>query len=718
MKKTVTASLFLLLMAHADLLNANPRMDLVANRYLWHLDQHGLVIPVASEGLRKYVQTYKSPWGDVHHSESRIGRVLNSRTAELQFPWVSSVQGQESTVRIHVRGAGGRQRLSLRVNGAAVGARDLSPTWQVLTFKLKPDALHMGENRIRIDVSKPSSQYRYGLFHSIAIGTNATTSEDGFPPLSPVSKTHPTALSGFDKMTLYLEVAANAFMRFSTKTGGTPARFQIKIEPEGRPEKVVFNHVQNTSDWQEHTVQLDAYRDVLVRLTLEISEGDPARSLWGTPEISVPQPPAEERVSLGTLPNAILFVGDALRADRLRLYRPTEVRTPRLTAAAGKYGVVFLNHQAMTPSSPPSHASIQTGMTPRVHGVQGDKSQINSNIPLMSATLRQAGVQTAYYGNNPFGMARLEEAGHWNAFHQLTLEGKGPDCSVLVAEILAFVKQQSLSKKRFFVSALAIEPHVPYRYHPNITEHYFSGPFAPPIAKNATGQLLVNIARGRIPMDTSRWSHLKGLYDGEVEYMDGCFGQLLDGLDGLKQLDRTAIILTGDHGEGFWEHKKIGHAFGNYIELTRVPLVVLLPGVLKAGSTVDTGCGHIDIAPTILDMMGVTPDSHVQGESLLPLIIRRARWLPRVVSSEYGRSYALKAKRYRYVVDYEGNEELFDLEKDPYEQANLVTKRPLVLRYFRDLTGFYLEYRVPWRMRTWGSLDNQGKGLLDYLPKN
>jgi hypothetical protein len=66
MKKTVTASLFLLLMAHADLLNANPRMDLVANRYLWHLDHHGLVIPVASEGLRKYVQTYKSPWGDVH----------------------------------------------------------------------------------------------------------------------------------------------------------------------------------------------------------------------------------------------------------------------------------------------------------------------------------------------------------------------------------------------------------------------------------------------------------------------------------------------------------------------------------------------------------------------------------------------------------------------------------------------------------------------------
>ena len=67
----------------------------------------------------------------------------------------------------------------------------------------------------------------------------------------------------------------------------------------------------------------------------------------------------------------ILLVVDALRSDRLALYGETRVRTPNMTAA-GKNAVVYLHNQAASPSSPPSHGSIQTGMIPRVHGVAGD----------------------------------------------------------------------------------------------------------------------------------------------------------------------------------------------------------------------------------------------------------------------------------------------------------------------------------------------------------
>ena len=69
--------------------------------------------------------------------------------------------------------------------------------------------------------------------------------------------------------------------------------------------------------------------------------------------------------------NVVLLVVDTLRADRLAAYGPTRVQTPRLTAAAAR-GAVFLRHQSMAPSSPPSHATIHPGQIPRVHDMRGD----------------------------------------------------------------------------------------------------------------------------------------------------------------------------------------------------------------------------------------------------------------------------------------------------------------------------------------------------------
>jgi hypothetical protein len=109
--------------------------------------------------------------------------------------------------------------------------------------------------------------------------------------------------------------------------------------------------------------------------------------------------------------------------------------------------------------------------------------------------------------------------------------------------------------------------------------------------------------------------------------------------------------------------------------------------------------------------MGAPPDERVQGESLLPMILRDGAWVPRVAASEYGRSYSLRSLRLHYLVGYAGDEHLYDLALDPREKIDLKDRQPLALRYFRDLAGIYLAHRAKWHNASWGTLNNHRPGF-------
>jgi arylsulfatase A-like enzyme len=332
---------------------------------------------------------------------------------------------------------------------------------------------------------------------------------------------------------------------------------------------------------------------------------------------------------------------------------------------------------------------------------------------MISTQLGAAGVATGYYGNNSFGMGRLEKPGQWTEFHQPPQEGLGIDCQALIPEILKFAGKQKAAGKRFFVSSLPYEPHTPYRYHPGVTDRFHPGPWGPPVGKMVNGDLLGGLSSGKVTLSEAQWGQLRALYDGEVEHVDGCFGELLAGLDKLGVAGDTALVITSDHGEGMYEHGRMGHAFGHFAELGNVPLVVLAPGQLTERRPVDTVTSHLDIAPTILDLMGVSRSERIQGISLVPMMLRQGPWTPRVMPLEYGRSYALRARRWKYIVDYSGQESLFDLANDPTEQKDLVSRNDFALRYLRDVAGFFLAHRSEWRMEAWGSLNNHTPAFVE-----
>jgi choline-sulfatase len=109
-------------------------------------------------------------------------------------------------------------------------------------------------------------------------------------------------------------------------------------------------------------------------------------------------------------------------------------------------------------------------------------------------------------------------------------------------------------------------------------------------------------------------------YDAEVLYTDQKVGKLLDFVSKAPWRDRTVIIVTADHGEAFGEHNQFVHGFELWENLTRVPLFVYVPGG-GAPKHLETEVSAIDLAPTILEMMGVAADPAMVGRSLLPELL-------------------------------------------------------------------------------------------------
>jgi len=679
---------------------SGPQVDLLASRALWHLFQRGLVIPFASEGFRKYTQEYTSPWRGVTKLQDRAGRVLGTTTSSLRFPWDG--EAGAATIVVRMNGATG-QRLSLRLNGKPLKIVPVAGGWQTLAINVPAGMLHPGENDLVVAVAKKGA-----LFHSLeVIADTPREPADAWPPLSPViaasvAGQEKAALAGFRRYSMLLEVPRQSFLVLETAAPQAAAHLRVSARPEGQPAQILLDQTQQPGQWQPHTLSLAALAGKLVALEFAVVDGGDV--LWATPRILLAAAPSLARPK--PVRNLVLLIGDAMRADSLALYSQTKVLTPRITEAGHKNGVVFLNTEAASPSSPPSHASIQSGTLPRVNGILGDKAKLNPGTPMVSAVLGADNIATGYYGDNSFAMGRLKAASKWTAYHQPSQEGKGGGCPTLIKLMLGFADEQVKAGRRFFLSSIAFEPHTPYIYHQGITEHYVKGEFDPAIGKSPDGVILTAIVRGTLKMTPARWQQLRGLYDGEVEYFDQCFGTLVDGLATRGLRDDTAVILLADHGEGFFEHGSLGHAYGHWFEVTQVPLVLWVPSLTDKEITVDTTVSHVDVAPTILDLMGLPPEPRMQGQSLVPMALRQGPWTPRVIPAEYGRSYSLRAANLRYIVDYGGKEMLYDTAADPVEKTDVKDRRPMALRYLRDCAGFYLAHRARWHTASWGTLNN------------
>jgi len=176
-------------------------------------------------------------------------------------------------------------------------------------------------------------------------------------------------------------------------------------------------------------------------------------------------------------------------------------------------------------------------------------------------------------------------------------------------------------------------------------------------------------------------------YGLEVEHVDAEIGRLVAALKASGIWDRSLLVLTSDHGEGLGDHELLGHISQLYDTLLHVPLALVAPGVLPAGHEVQATVRHVDLLPTILDLLGIANLPDLRGASLVPMV--RGGGDRDVIAATYRTEssvdlHGVVRDGMKYIRDLtNGTEELYRLADDPDELYNLVSREPEVAARLR-----------------------------------
>jgi len=173
--------------------------------------------------------------------------------------------------------------------------------------------------------------------------------------------------------------------------------------------------------------------------------------------------------------------------------------------------------------------------------------------------------------------------------------------------------------------------------------------------------------------------HIIALYVGEIAFTDYHLGRVFERMRELDIFDKTLIIITGDHGEEFFEHGNKGHRITLYDESVKIPLIVILPGMDLKGMKIAAQAGIIDIAATILDYLGLPVNLPMHGRSLLPLLKGEEveERNPLLLELE-DKLRALRTNQYKLLFNVDHRQTvILDLDKDPKEtHRDVITSLP------------------------------------------
>jgi len=350
--------------------------------------------------------------------------------------------------------------------------------------------------------------------------------------------------------------------------------------------------------------------------------------------------------------NVLLITVDALRIDMPWAGYPKDI-APNLTALELQ-SVSYTRAYALSSFTAKSLGGMLSGRYPselsRTFAFFTYYPPDNEMFPewLQAAGIHTIGVQAHWSLKRDRGYSQGFDT--WEMVPNL-LWGMAADTQITgdvqTRELVRTLRAELIEQPRFFAWAHYMDPHQEYQKHPG----------APDFG------------------DTDR-----GRYDCEVWFADRAIGELLAFVDSQPWGRRTAIMVTSDHGEAFGEHGMGGHAFELWEPLVRVPWFVRIPGV--APRRIDQARSHIDLAPTVLELMGVTVPSGLRGSSLVAEM-RGAQPSQRTVLCDLPEDS--NSERRRAVIDgdlklivfgFAAKPRLYDLASDPGETTDVSASRP------------------------------------------
>jgi len=290
--------------------------------------------------------------------------------------------------------------------------------------------------------------------------------------------------------------------------------------------------------------------------------------------------------------NVLLITIDTLRSDRVSVYSDKHLKTPHIDGIAAN-GVIFTKAFAHNPLTLASHVNILTGTTPLYHGINDNAGyKLEDRFQTIAEFFKEKDYSTgAFVGSFPldsrFGLAQGfdvydDSYGTRNPLEFFYVERRAEK---VINPAMEWIKRQA---RTWFCWIHLFDPHQPYLPPPPYDEKFRDD-----------------------------------LYSGEVAYVDDQLGRLMGFLKENRFLEKTLIVLTADHGEGLGDHGEKTHSYFAYNSTIHVPLIFSLPGL--SGIKIDENVCHIDIFPTICEILGYRIPGHIQGESLISVINGKKR---------------------------------------------------------------------------------------------
>jgi arylsulfatase A-like enzyme len=374
--------------------------------------------------------------------------------------------------------------------------------------------------------------------------------------------------------------------------------------------------------------------------------------------------------SAGGIGHVVLISIDTCRADYLSCYGYARPTTPNIDALAEE-GYLFSRAMTPIPVTLPAHTSMLTGTIPPHHGKHENKDEyFDPSHVTLAALFKKKGYSTgAFIGsqvlNHQLGLNRGFDI-YEDGFEESELQADEVNRA-------AFAWLEEQKDKPVFLFLHYYDPHDDY-----------------------------------VPPEPFATTFKEIPYAGEIAYTDHCIGEVIAKLKSLDMYESSLIIVTADHGEMLGEHGELTHMYFIYQSSMHVPLIYKLPGS-SGPHKIDDPTSIIDIVPTVCDLMDIEPPAGIQGKNLAgyfsgepPQMKDRYLYCESLYPTKYEANslLGLIGRQWKYIQTT--RPELYDLQKDPGEQTNLVEKESQRARILKDRLAQVLEQTV-----------RQGKGQED-----
>lgn len=442
--------------------------------------------------------------------------------------------------------------------------------------------------------------------------------------------------------------------------------------------------------------------------------------------------------------NLLFIWTDEQNYFTMKAYGNNVIKTPALDSLADE-SFVFEKAYVTQPVCSPSRGSVMTGMYPHTHGITTNNIPLDENIKTLPEIINDSAYSTAYIGKWHLGNEIFAQQGfqtwrpmedgydkyyspdkdtnarsdyhHWlvekgyqpnqkekNKFSRsfaakLPLEHCKP--KFLEEKTIEFLEENK--DKPFIAYVNFLEPHMPF-YGPLDSLYSPDEVILPPNFYDSLDEdeplkyrLKQEFCQKKYGHDEKEYRELIARYWGLVTQVDMSVGAILNKLEEMGIDDNTIVVFTSDHGDMMGAHKLVEKSV-MFEESVRVPLLLKVPGINKSQKIIQERVSHIDLVPTLLDLMGTEIPEYVQGKSLVPVlkgnelpdrdvfiewnvnndnksgVTKETRLADEEIIEEVGSASVrtiISKDGWKLALNDKDNSQLFDLNNDPLETTNL-----------------------------------------------